>query len=166
MSPTARPTVEGAEPPNKLAKVVNPIVKTLLLSPLHRLVSQHLMLLTFTGRKSDRTYDVVLGRHRVGGNLMVPTGRQWRLNFRGGIPVIVTLEGRPRRGRGVLVEDPDEVARIHELLLERIGLKNVRRLGLKVNVDRKPTNEELKTVLAGRGVISIELEEVEGNLRR
>ena len=167
MSPNHRPPVEGAEPPEKLAKVVNPTMKALLRSPLHRLVSRHLMLLTFAGRKTGRTYSAVVGRHEVDGTLVVPTGtmgRRWRLNFRGGAPVEVTLEGRRRQGWGELVEDPEEVARIHELLLDRVSLKNARRLGLRVNVDRRPTRGELKAVLAGRGVIWVELDqEVQGD---
>ncbi len=125
------PPVEGAEPPEKLAKVVNPIVKILLRSPLHRLISKHLMLLAFEGRKTGRTYSVVVGRHKVNDTLVVPTGttgRRWRLNFRGGAPVVVTMGGRRLHGRGELVEDPEEVARIHRLLLDRLGLKNARRL--------------------------------------
>lgn len=162
MSPNQRPPVEGAEPSENMAKVVNPIMKTLLRSPLHRLVSKHLMLLTFEGRNTGKTYSVVVGRHELDGRLVVPTGttgRRWRLNFRGGAPAMVTLEGRYLHGRGELVEDPEEVARIHRLLLERLGLKNARHLGLRVNADRWPTKEELKAVLAGRGVISIELDE-------
>ncbi|CAA9217780.1 MAG: hypothetical protein AVDCRST_MAG93-306 [uncultured Chloroflexia bacterium] len=160
MSPNQKPPVEGAEPPEKLAKVVNPVIKALLRSPLHRLVSKHLMLLTFAGRKTGRTYTIVVGRHKVGGKLVVPlgtTGRRWRLNLRRGAPVVVTMEGRHLRGRGELVEDPEEAARVYELLLDRIGLKNARRLGLRVNVDRRPTEDELKDVLAGRGVVRIEL---------
>jgi hypothetical protein len=72
--------------------------------------------------------------------------------------VEVTLEGRRQRGQGELLEEPDEVARVHQLLLARVGPKNARRLGLRVNVDREPTVEELKVPLAGRGVVRIELE--------
>ena len=74
MIPNQQPPVEGAEPPEKLAKVVNLIMKTLLRSPLHRLVSKHLMLLNFEGRKTGRTYSVVVGRHEMDGTLVVPTG--------------------------------------------------------------------------------------------
>ncbi len=165
MNPNERSPVEGAEPPEKLAKIVNPVVKALLRSPLHRLVSKHLTLLTFSGRKTGNTYTVVVGRHEVNGALVVPTGttgRRWRLNFRGGAPVIITIEGRRWHGRGNLVEDPEEVARVHELLLARLGLKNARRLGLRMNVDRGPTREELKAVLAGRGVVRVELDEAPG----
>ena len=156
-----QPPVEGAEPPEALARVVNPVIKVLLRSPLHRPFSRHLMLLAFRGRKTGKTYEVVVGRHELDGALLVPTGttgRRWRLNFRGRTSVEVTLEGRRQRGWGELVEEPDEVARVHQLLLDRVGAKNARRLGLRVNVDREPTEEELKVPLAGRGVVRIELE--------
>lgn len=156
-----QPPVEGAEPPEALARVVNPVIKVLLRSPLHRPFSRHLMLLAFRGRKTGKTYEVVVGRHELDGALLVPTGttgRRWRLNFRGGTSVEVTLEGRRQRGWGELVEEPDEVARVHQLLLDRVGPKNARRLGLRVNVNREPTEEELKVPLAGRGVVRIELE--------
>ena len=68
------------------------------------------------------------------------------------------IEGRRRSGRGELIEDPDEIARLHQLLLDRVGLKKAGRLGLRVNVDRQPTHDELKVPLAGRGMISIELD--------
>ena len=156
-----QPPVEGAEPPEALARVVNPVIKVLLRSPLHRPFSRHLMLLAFRGRKTGKTYEVVVGRHELDGALLVPTGttgRRWRLNFRGGTTAELTLEGRRQRGWGELLEEPDEVARVHQLLLDRVGLKNARRLGLRVNVDREPTEEELKVPLAGRGVVRIELE--------
>ena len=119
------------------------------------------MLLAFRSRKSGKRYEVVVGRHEVDGALLVPTGttgRRWRLNFRGGTSAEVMLGGSRRRGRGELIEEPNEVARIHRLLLGRIGTKNARRLGLRVNVNREPTDEELKVPLAGRGVVRIELD--------
>jgi hypothetical protein len=156
-----QPPVEGAEPPEALAKIVNPIIKVLLRSPLHRPFSKHLMVLAFRGRKTGKRYEIVVGRHEVDGALLVPTGttgRRWRLNFRGGTSAEVTLGGSRRRGRGELIEEPDEVARIHRLLLGRVVLKNARRLGLRVNVHREPTADELKVPLDGRGVVRIELE--------
>jgi hypothetical protein len=157
-SHNGQPPVEGAEPPKALARVVNPAIKALLRSPLHRPFSRHLMVLAFRGRKSGKMYEVVVGRHEVDGALVVPTGRRWRVNFHGGRWVEVTLEGKRRRGRGELIEDPDEIVRIHQRLLGRIGLKNARRLGLRVNVNRERTDEELKVPLAGRGVVRIELD--------
>jgi len=120
-----RSPAEEVEPPKALAKkvlakVVNPILKALLHSPLHGLVGKQVRLLGLEGRKTGRRYEVVVGRDEVNGKLLVPlatTGRRQRLNLRGGAPVEVTAGGRLRRGRGELVEDPEEVARVHEVLL-------------------------------------------------
>jgi hypothetical protein len=41
-------------PPARLFKLVNPVLKAVLRSPLHRRLSKSLALLTFTGRTSGR----------------------------------------------------------------------------------------------------------------
>ena len=153
-----RPPVEGVEPPKALGRVIGPVLRALLRSPLHALVSEQLMLLSFAGRKSGKPYEVVVGRHEMGGVLLVPSGSRWRMNLRGGAPVAVTLGGRRRSGHAELIEDPDGVARAYEELLGRIGLKNAQRVGLRVNVDREPTREELKAALADHGAIRVTLD--------
>ena len=57
-----RPAVEDARPPKAVLKLVNPIMRALLRSGLHRLASKNLMLLTLTGRKSGRSYTVELAK--------------------------------------------------------------------------------------------------------
>lgn len=95
--------MEGVEPPKALGRVVGPVLKALLCSPLHGLVSEHLMRLAFAGRKSGKRYEVVVGCHDLGGTLAVPTGSRWRSNLRGGAPVEAPLdsfrdaEGEERR---------------------------------------------------------------------
>ena len=153
-----RPPVEGVEPPEALGRIIGPVMKALLRSPLHGLVSRYLMLLAFTGRKSGKRYEVVVGRHELGGVLVVPSGSRWRLNLRGGAPVEVMLGGIRKAGHAELVEDPDEVARVYEDLLDRLGAENAQRVGLKVNVDRKPTREELKAALVDHGAIRVRLD--------
>ena len=78
MSLNERPPIEGVEPPEWLAKVVNPTIKALLRSPLHRPASKHLMLLTFVGRKTGRTYDIVVGRREMDSTLVVVRASRWR----------------------------------------------------------------------------------------
>ena len=89
---------------------------------------------------------------------MVLSASRWRFNLRGGAPVEVMPGGIRRAGRAELVEEPDEVALVYEALLERVGLKGAQRVGLRVNVDRKPTREELKATLGGHGAIRVMLE--------
>lgn len=56
--PVEGPAVETRTPPGWLKpafRVINPLMEALLRSPLHGLVSDSLLLVTFTGRKSGRT---------------------------------------------------------------------------------------------------------------
>ena len=155
---SVRPSVEGAEPPKALGRVVGPVIAALLRSPLHGLVSGRLMLLAFTGRKSGKRYEIVVGRHEVGGPLLIPSASRWRFNLRGGAPVTVTLGGIIRSGYAELIEDLDGVARAYEELFGRIGAKNAQRVGLRVNVDREPSREELKAAVADHGAIRVTLD--------
>src|SRR5205085_11984824 len=58
-----RPPVQDAQPPKNVIRFVNPVAKALLRSPMHRLLSKNLMLLTVTGRKTGRIDTLPVGRH-------------------------------------------------------------------------------------------------------
>ena len=137
-----RSPAEEVEPPKALAKkalakVVNPLLKALLHSPLHGRSASSPCYLAWKAARPVGDTKWWSDRHEVNGKLLVPletTGRRWQLNLRGGTPVEITAGGRLRRGRSELVEDPEEVARVHEVPLGRVVLKNARRLGLRANV--------------------------------
>ena len=153
----SRPPVEERIPPALLLRIGNPIVRGVLRSPLHRLLSGHVVLLTVTGRRSGRTYTVPVGRHFEDGALTVAARGTWRVNLRGGASVRVTIDGQEHSAHAELQEDPDEVAGAYLELLRRNGIRGAQQLGLKLNVDRLPTIEELKPAVAGRGFARIEL---------
>jgi len=157
-----RPAVERVKPPEAMVKVANPIMRWLLESPLHRLVDKHLMLLRFRGRRTGRAYVVAVGRRTIDGQLAALTNSGWRVNFRGGAPVEVSLEGEHRRGDAELVEKPEEVARIYANLIEEYGREQAgRRLGIRINVDRMPTHEELVDAIerSGLSLVAVDLGE-------
>ena len=139
----SRPAVQPQAPPAALLKVGNAMFRTLLRSPLHGVVSGSFVVLHVTGRKTGRRYDVGVGRHDVEGGLLVVTSVPWRKNFAGGAPLEVTVGGRRRPAHGDLLEDPDVVADLYLAQIERLGWKRGNRLGIKINVGRTPTHEEL-----------------------
>jgi hypothetical protein len=139
----SRPAVQPQSPPAALLKVGNAVFRTLLRSPLHGVVSGSFVLLHVTGRKTGRRYDIVVGRHDVDGGLLVVTSVPWRKNFAGGAALEVSDRGRRRPAHGDLVEDPDVVAELYRAEIERLGRKRANRLGIKINVERTPTHEEL-----------------------
>jgi hypothetical protein len=156
---TVAPPVEDHRPPPAVLRVVNPVMRALLRSPLHRAFSKNLMVLSVQGRKTKRTVSVVVGRHQVDRTLLVSASGNWRYNLRGGAPVRVTLDGVEHAAHAELEEDADEVARVYRQLLESLGLDRASVIGLRVNVARLPTVEEIKPAVARRGIARVRLME-------
>ena len=75
---TTPPTVPG---------YVNTLMKGLLRSPLHRVVSKSTMLMTVTGRKTGKRYVVVVRYVRDSEHIVCYTDSKWWINLRGGAPV-------------------------------------------------------------------------------
>jgi deazaflavin-dependent oxidoreductase (nitroreductase family) len=93
----------------------NPLVRWLLRSPLHGLMSRSTVLVTVAGRKSGRAYTVPTSYARDGDTLWIVTRRDktWYRNVRGGAPVELQLGGRQVRGFAEVLEaDLDQAAGI------------------------------------------------------
>jgi deazaflavin-dependent oxidoreductase (nitroreductase family) len=151
----ARPAVEDARPPKAVLKLVNPVMRGLLRSGLHRLASKNFMLLTVTGRKSGRSYTLPVSRHeQTDGTLVVSAAGGWRHNLRGGDDVRVVVDGGERTAHVTVEEDPVRATEVFKGLLERAGARAV---GVKVNVDRQPTPDEIAPVLAHRVIAYLKL---------
>ncbi len=90
----------------------NILMATLLRSPLHGLLSQSLLLLTYTGRKSGKLITVPVNYVRDGAVLRVTSRRErtWWRNLRGGVPVRVQLRGREVSATATIVDDAGGVA--------------------------------------------------------
>ena len=101
--------MRDARPPMALIRVLNPIMRVLLPTPLGRVV-RPFALLEFAGRRTDRRYRVPVGWHAVDGQPVVFTPAPWAVNFAGGISVTVRYRGRAQPMTGHLVTDADEVA--------------------------------------------------------
>lgn len=155
--PRERPPVEGRTPPRAVLRVINPLLRVLLASPLHRPLSAHLMLISVAGRRTGRVYTVPVGRHQEGGMFLVSSTGRWRLNLRGGAPVTITVDGRRRAAYAELDEDDDEVAAVFRTLIERYGRMGPGLLGLRINVGRPPTIDEIKRAIAGRAIARVRL---------
>jgi F420H(2)-dependent quinone reductase len=83
-------------------RVVNPVVRAVLRSPAHGLLSGHLALLTVTGRRSGRTFTFPVGYHRDGERVTIgvdwPERKRWWRNLSEPAPVEIWLAGVRRAG--------------------------------------------------------------------
>lgn len=71
----------------------NPLARFVLMTRLHSLMSGRLMLLTFTGRRTGRSYTTPVSYVREGSSLLVPAGGAWWRNLRRGGQARVRLRG-------------------------------------------------------------------------
>lgn len=101
--------VRDARLPLALIRVLNPIMRFALRTPLGRLV-RPFALLEFSGRHSGRRYRVPVGWHESVDGPVVLTPALWRINFAGGLPTTAYYRGRRQEMTGTLVTDPAAVA--------------------------------------------------------
>ena len=145
--------VSDRRPPPRILRVVNPVVRSLVMSPVGRVMPIPVAVLQFAGRKSGRTYRVVVGWYDVDSANVVFSSGRWGVNFRGGIPVVVIHRGRRLHGTGMLVEDPERVARALQRVLDS-GV-SARQLGLRVPRGHRLTAEDIRATK--RGMIRFDL---------
>lgn len=110
--------------------IVNPTMKFLLRSPLHKPLSASLMILIFEGRKSGKRYEIPVGYSEEGGKLYTFSHSAWSKNFEGGAPVALRLRGRLIRATARIVEDPATIARSIERMVRDHGEQMAERMGL------------------------------------
>ncbi len=102
--------IADAQPPPAVLRVLNPVLKAAIRSPLGRRLGGF-AILTFSGRRSGRRYDVVVTWHELDGRPVVVTPSSWRANFAdGGAPVMLLHRGTRLHGTGELVTDAPTVA--------------------------------------------------------
>jgi hypothetical protein len=80
----------------------NPIVKSVLGSPLHPIVSSRLALITVRGRRTGREYTFPVGYEQRGDRVAITVGwperKRWWRNLIGGAPVRIRIRGEERSG--------------------------------------------------------------------
>jgi hypothetical protein len=147
---SSRPPVERVHPPDALFRLINPLMRRLIASGRAK---DQLLILHYVGRKTGRRFDVPAGCHMIDGAPSVLTGSAWRCNFAGGRDIEVTLRGERRPAYAILIDDPREIATVHERLIRHLGIKQARRrLGLRFNDDRVPTLSELQYAIERSGL--------------
>jgi len=86
-------------------------MKFILASPVHGVVSKTVLLISFTGRKSGKTYTTPVSYSQNDGQVTVFSHAGWWKNLRNGAPVTLRLRGREVQGLAEPVaEDKGAVA--------------------------------------------------------
>lgn len=77
---------------------VNSAMKFVLRSPVHSMISKSILLITFTGRVSGKTYTTPVSYSQDGDQVTIFTHANWWKNLRGGAPVTLCIRGRELQG--------------------------------------------------------------------
>jgi len=135
-------------------KFYNPIVLSLLHSPLHRLLDGQTLAITVTGRRSGRAYTIPVSYLRDGENLLVISekDRTWWKNLRSGAPVTVFLHGYRLQARGEAFVDLDRVSKLLLVIMQHAPAYQ-RLLHVKLDASGHPEDAEALKHLAQEHVV-------------
>jgi hypothetical protein len=87
-------------------------MRLLLRLPFRTPLNAKLMLLSFRGRKTGRSYLQPVSYVPDGDTLLTPAGGKWKLNLTEGVPIRVWLRGRKTWARPEFVRDAEEIDRL------------------------------------------------------
>lgn len=135
--------VRDVRPPLAVIRILNPVMRAVLRTPLGRLV-RPFALLEFNGRRSGRRYRVPVGWHEIDGLTVVFTPAGWRQNFADRAEVTVRYRGRTRQMTGTLVMDPTQVADTLQSMFA--GGASPRSVGLDVPEGHAMTTSDVAAV--------------------
>lgn len=100
----------GPAPQQGASPEQNKRVEGLLRSPQHANISDRILLITFTGRKSGKQYSTPISYMRDGEELIGFTDSPWWRNLEGGAQVSLVLQGQEVQAYAEAIKDPQQVA--------------------------------------------------------
>ncbi len=136
---------------------VNSAMKFVLRSPVHGMVSKTILLITFTGRKSGKTYTTPVSYSQHDEQVYVFTHATWWKNLRSGTPVTLRIRGREIQGLAEPVaEDKQAIAAGLMEHLRKVP-SDARYYGVTFDDHRNPRAEEVEKAAQSVVMICIRL---------
>ena len=134
---------------------VNRTMKFVLRSPVHGIVSKTILLITFTGRKSGKTYTTPVSYSQNGDQVYIFSHADWWKNLRSGAPVSLRIQGRELQGLAEAVaEDKSAVATGLAAHLRKVP-SDARYYDVTFDDHRNPRAEEVEK--AAQSVVMIRI---------
>jgi hypothetical protein len=138
------PIQKPAVPPKSIMAVTNVVVRFLLRSPLHFLLSNTLMLLTYRGRTSGKRYTNPVAYTRDGDVVTVFTYRSWWKNVRGGAAVLVEINRHRMGGTAEAISDDKAAIATSLLVFLRKNPTLARGYNIPLGADGQPNPEAVQ----------------------
>ena len=142
----------------KLVRAIgNWCIAVLLRSPFHGLLSRTMLLISFAGRRSGKTYTLPVNYARDGEAIVIVSraDRSWWRNLRGGAPVWVRVQGKNLTGYAESFETPTVVAAELLALLRQTPAFR-KHVGIALTADGQPERpDDLAQLAQGRVSVRI-----------
>lgn len=136
---------------------VNKTMKFVLRSPAHGMVSKTILLITFTGRKSGKTYTTPVSYSQDGEQVHIFTHADWWKNLRSGMPVTLRIRGREYQGLPEPVaEDKQAIAAGLATHLRQVQ-SDARYYGVTFDDQGNPKADEVKQAVQNVVMIRLRL---------
>ena len=135
----------------------NDFLAWVLRSPFHGMLSNGMMIITVTGRKTGKTYTTPVGYYEEGGYLWIVTNRErtWWKNLQGGAKVGLLLKRKSVQGTADTELDEKCVeTRMYEYL--RHVPQAAKPMEIRMQ-DKKPNAEDVARTAKGRLFVRIKL---------
>jgi deazaflavin-dependent oxidoreductase (nitroreductase family) len=132
-------------------------MKFVLRSPMHGMVSKTALLITFTGRKSGKTYTTPVDYSRDGDQVYIFTHANWWKNLCGGAPVTLRIQGWELQGLAEpIAEDKCAVAAGLTAHLRKVP-SDARYYGVTFDAHGNPRAEEVEIAVKSVVMIRVRL---------
>ena len=142
-------------------KVANPVMKALLRSPLHGVVSKSIALLHFRGRKSGRDFVTPLSYVRQGHSvwLLSAHSTRWWMNLREkGTPVSLEIARETLAGKARLWDGDSEALRDHVRRYLTVLPRDAKFYGIELDEKNHPVEESIARVAPDLVFVEVELD--------
>lgn len=133
----------------------NPIMRWLVSSRLHFLVSQSVMLMTYRGRKSGKSYTVPMNYHVIDNQLYTLSSkdRVWWRNLESGADVSLRLKGRDLPARAHAIVEDTQVAEILGLMIKHAP-QMAKYIGVKIDLNGVPDPGDIAREASARVIVN------------
>jgi len=137
--------------------ILNKTMKLVLRSPAHGMISKTILLITFTGRKSGKTYTTPVSYSQFGDQVNIFTHASWWKNLSSGSSVTLRIQGREYKGLvEPVAEDQQAIAAGLEAHLRKVPF-DAKFYGVTFDANKNPNAEEVEKAAQDVVMICIHL---------
>jgi len=111
-------------------------------------MSRRLILLSYIGRKTGKSYTIPVSYVEQGDALLIPAGGSWKKNLENGVAVLIWLRGREWRANPEVVRGFDEVEELVAFMMAANPAVS-RFIGVPQRPDGRPDCEKLEQAVHG-----------------